>query len=290
MGSASSRYLPDVAAILPDVAARRATTRKRTRYSGGLIPDLDQLFSVVREQLSQRAAPPFGRQCADLPSVDMHAGHRFSQRKHRTGSSISQAGNYQCEFLGRANVRQGLSKQEFSDIVRGVTESRPMFQNTFPLQARRPDFGLRKVQGNQTWHHPRRNEAVSSMPFYGGIERTAAVVIGTGLSGLAVASELRRRGVDVHHRGRARPSGRRQSGQHLLAAPLRRAECRHPAGTERDPPAPEELRREPQPGHPEQPSRPPVGPPRGRHRALPPARAQWAVPPPAGSSWPTTWS
>ena len=30
----------------------------------------------------------------------------------------------------------------------------------------------------------------------GGIERTAAVVIGTGLSGLAVASELQRRGVD----------------------------------------------------------------------------------------------
>jgi hypothetical protein len=33
------------------------------------------------------------------------------------------------------------------------------------------------------------------MPLYGGIERTAAVVIGTGLSGLAVASELQRRGV-----------------------------------------------------------------------------------------------
>jgi hypothetical protein len=36
---------------------------------------------------------------------------------------------------------------------------------------------------------------VSSMPLYGGIERTTAVVIGTGLSGLAVASELQRRGV-----------------------------------------------------------------------------------------------
>ncbi len=33
------------------------------------------------------------------------------------------------------------------------------------------------------------------MPVHGGIERTAAVVIGTGLSGLAVASELQRRGV-----------------------------------------------------------------------------------------------
>ncbi|WP_427135732.1 FAD-binding protein [Pseudarthrobacter sp. S9] len=33
------------------------------------------------------------------------------------------------------------------------------------------------------------------MPVYGGIERTTAVVIGTGLSGLAVASELQRRGV-----------------------------------------------------------------------------------------------
>ncbi|WP_079552283.1 FAD-binding protein [Arthrobacter sp. 49Tsu3.1M3] len=33
------------------------------------------------------------------------------------------------------------------------------------------------------------------MPLYGGIERTTAVVIGTGLSGLAVASELQRRGV-----------------------------------------------------------------------------------------------
>ncbi|WP_310051686.1 FAD-binding protein [Arthrobacter ginsengisoli] len=35
------------------------------------------------------------------------------------------------------------------------------------------------------------------MPMSGGIERTAAVVIGTGLSGLAVASELQRRGVDA---------------------------------------------------------------------------------------------
>lgn len=37
---------------------------------------------------------------------------------------------------------------------------------------------------------------MSSMPVYGGIERTTAVIIGTGLSGLAVASELQRRGVD----------------------------------------------------------------------------------------------
>ena len=36
---------------------------------------------------------------------------------------------------------------------------------------------------------------MSSMPLYGGIERTTALVIGTGLSGLAVASELQRRGV-----------------------------------------------------------------------------------------------
>jgi hypothetical protein len=33
------------------------------------------------------------------------------------------------------------------------------------------------------------------MPVYGGIERTNTLVIGTGLSGLAVASELQRRGV-----------------------------------------------------------------------------------------------
>lgn len=37
---------------------------------------------------------------------------------------------------------------------------------------------------------------MSTMPMSGGIERTAAVVIGTGLSGLAVASELQRRGVE----------------------------------------------------------------------------------------------
>ncbi len=36
---------------------------------------------------------------------------------------------------------------------------------------------------------------MSSMPVPGGIERTSTVVIGTGLSGLAVASELQRRGV-----------------------------------------------------------------------------------------------
>ena len=38
---------------------------------------------------------------------------------------------------------------------------------------------------------------MSSMPVSGGIERTSTVVIGTGLSGLAVASELRRRGVNA---------------------------------------------------------------------------------------------
>lgn len=37
---------------------------------------------------------------------------------------------------------------------------------------------------------------MSSLPMSAGIERTSAVIIGTGLSGLAVASELQRRGVD----------------------------------------------------------------------------------------------
>jgi thioredoxin reductase len=37
---------------------------------------------------------------------------------------------------------------------------------------------------------------VSSMPTYGGAEKTTTVIIGAGLSGLAVASELRRHGVD----------------------------------------------------------------------------------------------
>lgn len=37
---------------------------------------------------------------------------------------------------------------------------------------------------------------MSILPVYGGIERTNAVIIGSGLSGLAVASELQRRGVD----------------------------------------------------------------------------------------------
>jgi hypothetical protein len=36
---------------------------------------------------------------------------------------------------------------------------------------------------------------VSSMPVNGGTERTTTVIIGTGLSGLAVGAELRRRGV-----------------------------------------------------------------------------------------------
>jgi len=36
---------------------------------------------------------------------------------------------------------------------------------------------------------------VSSMPVNGGTEQTTTVIIGTGLSGLAVAAELRRRGV-----------------------------------------------------------------------------------------------
>jgi hypothetical protein len=38
---------------------------------------------------------------------------------------------------------------------------------------------------------------VSTMPVSGGTERTTTVIIGTGLSGLAVGAELRRRGVDA---------------------------------------------------------------------------------------------
>jgi hypothetical protein len=38
---------------------------------------------------------------------------------------------------------------------------------------------------------------VSTMPVTGGTERTTTVIIGTGLSGLAVGAELRRRGVDA---------------------------------------------------------------------------------------------
>lgn len=38
---------------------------------------------------------------------------------------------------------------------------------------------------------------MSSMPVNGGTERTTTVIIGTGLSGLAVGAELRRRGVDA---------------------------------------------------------------------------------------------
>lgn len=38
---------------------------------------------------------------------------------------------------------------------------------------------------------------MSTMPVTGGTERTTTVIIGTGLSGLAVGAELRRRGVDA---------------------------------------------------------------------------------------------
>lgn len=38
---------------------------------------------------------------------------------------------------------------------------------------------------------------MSTMPVSGGTERTTTVIIGTGLSGLAVGAELRRRGVDA---------------------------------------------------------------------------------------------
>ena len=38
---------------------------------------------------------------------------------------------------------------------------------------------------------------MSSMPVNGGTERTTTVIIGTGLSGLAVGAELRRRGIDA---------------------------------------------------------------------------------------------
>src|SRR6476620_11034170 len=65
----------------------------------------------------------------------------------------------------------------------------------------RPDFGgCGNAGGQGCLHQPnalRRRTVVSTMPVTGGTERTTTVIIGTGLSGLAVGAELRRRGVDA---------------------------------------------------------------------------------------------
>lgn len=71
---------------------------------------------------------------------------------------------------------------------------------TYRADALQPNLGgfSRRVQGDDacTSDSLERNCVVASMPV-SGTERTTTVVIGTGFSGLAVASELRRRGVDA---------------------------------------------------------------------------------------------
>ena len=91
---------------------------------------------------------------------------------------------------------------------------------------------------------------VSRMPGLSGAERTTTVVIGTGLPGLAIATELRRRGVDSIIVSRLDSPG--QPGfRKARAAAVRRRRGGVPPGAERNPPAPAQLRVEPQAGHPQ---------------------------------------
>ena len=64
---------------------------------------------------------------------------------------------------------------------------------------------------------------MSSMPGNGGTEQTTTVIIGTGLSGLAVASRAPAAGRGLHRRGRAGHLARDAARQHHLPAALRRA-------------------------------------------------------------------
>lgn len=58
-------------------------------------------------------------------------------------------------------------------------------------------LGQWTVHGDDALHFENlEEEVVSRMPGLSGAERTTTVVIGTGLPGLAIATELRRRGVD----------------------------------------------------------------------------------------------
>ena len=108
------------------------------------------------------------------------------------------------------------------------------------------------------------------------------MVIGTGLPGLAVASELRRRGVDSIIVDGLDLLG---AGQPANTSSLQRCDAADggsPPGAQRNPAAPAQLRREPQAGHPQRhPGRAagPAGTPGGRTATL---HQQWAVHTPDG--------
>jgi len=85
-------------------------------------------------------------------------------------------------------------------------------------------LGQRTVQGADALRFENFEEEalVSSMPGLSGAERTTTVVIGAGLPGLAIATELRRRGVDsIIVSGLESPGG----GQTSQTAPLQRCDA-----------------------------------------------------------------
>ena len=241
MGSASSRFLPDVAAILPEVPApgvhRRGDPESAARTPG--FPHYSRLIANIqdgggrgpggrlRPKDLRRVYTPFRR-----PGI--HGGWFLARRAETAGNPGVQPMSY-----------LPYPRQEILGILRGVAEPRLVFQNAAPgCCGNQAEVSVRGIAPD--WHHFEEDPAVSSMPLSGGIERTAAVVIGTGLSGLAVASELAAPRRRVHHCGRPRPPGRRPSGQHVLAAALRRGRRRQPEGAQRNPAAPAQLRRQPQ--------------------------------------------
>jgi len=77
-------------------------------------------------------------------------------------------------------------------------------------------LGQWTVHGDDALHFENlEEEVVSRMPGLSGAERTTTVVIGTGLPGLAIATELRRRGVDSIIVSRLEsPGGQSQKAAH----------------------------------------------------------------------------
>ena len=77
-------------------------------------------------------------------------------------------------------------------------------------------LGQWTVHGDAALHFENlEEEVVSRMPGLSGAERTTTVVIGTGLPGLAIATELRRRGVDSIIVSRLEsPGGQSQKAAH----------------------------------------------------------------------------
>ena len=191
MGSASSRYCLMLRLFCQKQAHFRRH-RQAVRDPGCVTALFSfQLFSV-RRPVSKQAS---GR--ADRPGTGrarVCTARELDPPAMRPGGGI--AGS-QC-------FRRAIQRPK-SSVVFEALLIRDLCFRTHPDGAWSACWGNGRVQGADALRFETIRGGTCSVKhaWHGGTERTTTVIIGTGLSGLAVASELRRRGVDSIIVGRA---------------------------------------------------------------------------------------